>query len=54
MFDIYDGLELDNEEDKMDLEIVMNKLGFFEGETYRRRDGYDIQNIRFRKTLCHP
>ena len=26
LFDIYDGLEFDNEEDEMDLEIVMQKL----------------------------
>ena len=30
VFDIYDGLGFDNEEDKIDLEIVMNKR-FFRG-----------------------
>ena len=29
VFDIYDGLDFDNEEDKMDLEIVMKKLEDF-------------------------
>ena len=28
VFDIYDGLEFVYEEDKMDLEIVMKKIGF--------------------------
>ena len=31
VFDIYDGLEFDNEEYKMDQEIVMNKSDFFRG-----------------------
>ena len=36
IFDIYDGLEFDNEEDKIDFEIVMKKLeDFFCGRNAR-------------------
>ena len=31
VIDIYDSLEFDDKEDKMDLEIVMKKLYFFHG-----------------------
>ena len=41
VFDIYDGLEFDKEEDKMDLEIVMKKLeDFFTGETHKVFESY--------------
>ena len=41
VFDIYDGLEFDNEEDKMDLEIIMKELeAFFIGETHKAFESY--------------
>ena len=41
VFDIYDGLDFDNEEDKMDLEIVMKKFeDFFAGETHQAFESY--------------
>ena len=41
LFDIYDGLEFDNEEDKMVLEIVMKILkDFFVGETHEAFESY--------------
>ena len=45
VFDIYDGLEFDNEEDKMDLEIVMKKLeDFFAGETHEAFESYKFHH----------
>ena len=39
--DIYDGLEFDNEEDRMDLEIVMKRFeDFFVGETHKAFESY--------------
>ena len=41
VFDIYDGLEFDNEEDRMGLESVMKKLkDFFVGETHEAFQSY--------------
>ena len=43
VFDIYDDVELDNEEDKIDLEIVMKKLeDFFAGETHEAFESYKL------------
>ena len=39
VFDIYDGLDFENE-DKMDLEIVMKKLNFFVGQTHEAFESY--------------
>ena len=41
MFDIYNGLEFYHEEDKMDLEIIMNKWkDFFVGKTHEAFESY--------------
>ena len=63
VFDIYDGLEFDNEKDKMDLEIVMNKLeDFVMAETHEAFESYKFhlrkqepsENIEtYEASLCH-
>ena len=46
VFDIYDGLEFNNE-DKMDLEIVMKELeAFFIGETHKAFESYKFHRLK--------